>query len=333
MVENNMGRVLVTGGAGFIGSHVVEKLLSEGSSVLVIDNLGTGRESNISHLRSNPDFHFSECEVQSPKAASELLSFEPQVVIHLAAQMNVRRSVEDPVFDAQQNILGTINLLEASMRAKVEKFVFSSTGGAIYGEQECFPADEEHKTTPECPYGISKRAAELYIEHYAKKGTCKSYSLRFGNVYGPRQNPHGEAGVVSIFIDQILSQKPLTVNGDGSQTRDFIFVADIVDAICKVIDDSSTVGSGSLYEVFNLGTGIESSVKDIVETLGAVVKNKYDNFTLEAIYRPQPAGEQMRSLLDAGKFRDRFGWKPRISLEQGMYMTFESTLELPQGQQ
>jgi UDP-glucose 4-epimerase len=332
-MELNMVRVLVTGGAGFIGSHVVEKLLSEGNSVLVIDNLSTGRESNISHLRTNLNFHFCQCEVQSPKAVTELLSFEPQVVIHLAAQMNVRRSVEDPLYDAQQNILGTINLLEASTKAKVDKFIFSSTGGAIYGEQEYFPADEEHKTTPECPYGVSKRAAELYIEHYAKKSNCKSYSLRFGNVYGPRQNPHGEAGVVSIFIDQILSQKPLTVNGDGSQTRDFIYVADIVDAICKVINDRSMVANTSCYEVFNLGTGIESSVKDIVEALRTVVKNKYDNLMLEAAYRPQPEGEQMRSLLDAVKFINRFDWKPCVSLEQGMSMTFESTLELPQGHQ
>ncbi len=322
-----MSKAVVTGGAGFIGSHVVDRLLAEGFEVLVIDNLSTGREENLSAHKANKNIRFIKTDIQSSEAYRELVSFKPVSVIHLAAQMNVRRSVQEPVYDAEQNILGTINLLGASEEAGIAKFIFSSTGGAIYGEQEYFPADEAHVTRPECPYGLSKRAAELYIEYYARKNKVPSYSLRFGNVYGPRQNPHGEAGVVSIFIEQLLKGKPLTVNGDGSQTRDFIYVSDIVDAIFTIVNDKNSADSMANYQVFNLGTGIESSVTTIVKNLNDICKEELSEPSIEVTYRPQPAGEQMRSLLSAASFSAKFDWTPGISLPEGLRKAFLDTKE------
>jgi UDP-glucose 4-epimerase len=320
-----MSKIALTGGAGFIGSHVADRILSQGHELLVIDNLSTGREENLASHKDNSSLHFLKSDIQSSRVRDEIRSFCPDVMVHLAAQMNVRKSVAEPVYDAEQNILGTINLLQASEEVSLKKFVFSSTGGAIYGEQDSFPADESHGTRPECPYGLSKRAAELYIEYYARKCVMPSYSLRFGNVYGPRQNPHGEAGVVSIFIEQLLAGKPLTVNGDGSQTRDFIYVRDIVDAVFAIIDHPQSAQSEQLYQVFNLGTGIESSVTDIVAILFKITGDLLPDMTPEVTYRPQPEGEQMRSLLDASLFSRAFNWTPGVTLTEGLHRTFEET--------
>jgi UDP-glucose 4-epimerase len=211
--------------------------------------------------------------------------------------------------------------LQAADLAGVKKFIFSSTGGAIYGEQEYFPADETHITRPECPYGLSKRSAELYIEYFSRKNGMPSFSLRFGNVYGPRQNPHGEAGVVSIFVEQIFESKPLTVNGDGNQTRDFIFVQDIVNAIKLILNENSNSGN-TIYQVFNLGTGVESSVRDIINSLSDICKNETPKMSFDISYRPQPEGEQMRSLLDASLFSKNYDWSPKINLKDGLAQTF-----------
>jgi UDP-glucose 4-epimerase len=323
-----MAKVAVTGGGGFIGSHVVDRMLSEGNEVLVIDNFSTGREKNLSAHKNNTSMHLLRSDIQSQEVRNEIISFRPDSLVHLAAQMNVRKSVADPVYDAEQNILGTINLLQASEEAGLKHFIFSSTGGAIYGEQEYFPADEAHVTRPECPYGLSKRAAELYIEYYSRRCTVPSYSLRFGNVYGPRQNPHGEAGVVSIFIEQLLEGKPLTVNGDGSQTRDFIYVSDIVDAVFAILNSDQMMQDDRMYRVFNLGTGIESSVTCIVDILRETSRELLPETEPEVTYRPQPQGEQMRSLLDATSFSQKFGWSPNINLSEGLRRTFTETKKL-----
>lgn len=318
-----MSKIVITGGAGFIGSHVVDRLLLDGHEVLAIDNFSTGREENVIHHADQNRFHLLNADIKSPEAKREIAAFSPASIVHLAAQMNVRRSVEDPSYDAEQNILGTINLLAAAEESSVQKFIFSSTGGAIYGEQNSFPADEGHITRPECPYGVSKRAAELYIDYFSKKNHMHAISLRFGNVYGPRQNPHGEAGVVSIFVEQLLKGKALTINGSGVQTRDFIYVGDIVDAIKTLL--AVTELKNDLYKVFNLGTGIESSVSTIADSLTTICKEQFPDMNPEVIYRPQPEGEQMRSLLDASAFSKEFGWKPEVTLREGLQKTFEQT--------
>lgn len=328
-----MPRIIVTGGAGFIGSHLVERLLECDHEVLVIDNLVTGRESNLRKAREFGSFHYVNADICSEIAFNTIVEFKPVIIVHLAGQMNVRKSVEDPLNDARQNIFGTLNILKAAERIGVEKFIFSSTGGAIYGEQEFFPADESHAVRPECPYGISKRAVELYLEYYAKRG-LDAISLRFGNVYGNRQNPEGEAGVISIFIEQIVAGLPLTINGDGNQTRDFIFVGDIVQAITLVIDsalgDKKSISSNeehAEHKTYNLGTGVEVSVNDIAEMLKSICNSQETPFEFSLSYRPQAKGEQIRSLLDAGLFRNEYNWEPLISVSQGLQLTFMEILK------
>ncbi|HMO17060.1 MAG TPA: GDP-mannose 4,6-dehydratase [Oligoflexia bacterium] len=312
-----MKRILITGAAGFIGSHLAGALLDSGYELLAVDNLSTGSIKNIKEFSDNSRFHFLEADVQSEKLASELSLYQPEQVVHLAGQMNVRKSVEDPLFDALQNIMATLFLLEKCDRVNCRRFVFSSTGGAIYGEQEVFPAAENHKVMPECPYGVSKRCAELYLEYYATKKDFGITSLRFGNVYGPRQNPKGEAGVVSIFISQLNSGLSLSINGDGTQTRDFIYVSDIVRAI-ELVLNSGQDG----YRCFNLGTGIETSVISIAEHLRDIAVESDSSRKVYFDYRPKASGEQIRSLLDAGSFSKEFKWKPLVSLRDGLIRTF-----------
>ncbi len=300
-------RVLVTGGAGFIGSHVAGGYRREGHDVVVVDDLSSGHPGNLP-----PDIPLVVADVTDRDEMGRLFGdFKPQVVNHHAAQINVRRSVDDPVFDARVNILGIINLAELAMRHGAAHFVFASSGGAIYGEQETYPAAEDHPRRPVSPYGVSKLAGEEYLGYYRGSRGLSSVILRYANVYGPRQDPHGEAGVVAIFLTAMLSGATPVINGDGNQTRDYVYVDDVVRANMAV---SRPELSG---EVFNVGTGLETSVNDIFRAArslaGAVVPEKHG---------PPRKGEQRRSVIDCRRISAATGWKPETSLEEGMSRTF-----------
>lgn len=314
-------KAIVTGGAGFIGSHVVAGLQRCGVDVLVLDNLRTGRSDVLQQLGSPA---FVNVDINSEAISSIIADAKPDVIFHLAAQINVRSSVEDPVFDAQQNVLGTTRLLEAASKASCRQFVFASTGGAIYGEQDHFPADESHPIKPKCQYGVSKRAAEQYLEFYGRNTDMQTTSLRFANVYGPRQNPKGEAGVVAIFTDRLLARKPLRVNGDGGQTRDFVYVADVAEAMLRVGQLQHAEG----YDVFNVGRGIECSVNQIIDELRTVwqaLEQDPEAFVVE--HGEAMPGEQRRSVITSQKLQAALGdWKPAVTLPEGLLQTVKSFL-------
>lgn len=321
-------KVVVTGGAGFIGSHVVEAMLSRGAEVLVMDNLVTGTLDNLPK-KNNTSLHFENVSVVSLRAKECIIQFQPDVLIHLAAQMNVRKSVEDPIYDAEQNIMGMINMLEALRETSCSRLVFSSTGGAIYGEQDYFPADESHPIAPECPYGLSKRCAEMYIEYYlhrifSEKKEFQATSLRFGNVYGPRQNPKGEAGVVAIFSKRAIEGNDLIINGDGEQTRDFIYVGDVVSAVCAVIE--APYAKSDVLGVYNLGTEIETSVNNIAKELQQISHSHNPSLQIKIIHGPEAPGEQKRSVLTANAFKKKFAWAPVVDIREGLRNTFDSFL-------
>lgn len=321
-----MKRAIVTGGAGFIGSHIVDRLAKEGYSLLVIDDLSSGSEANLVGAKQIASVEFVKADISSEAAAKAVEAFKPKFVLHHAAQMNVRRSVSEPVFDADKNVLGTVNMLEAAAKAGVEHFIFSSTGGAIYGEQESFPATEDHRLMPESQYGVSKHCAELYLEYYSRKFPMQITVLRYGNVYGPRQNPKGEAGVVAIFTQNILAGKPLKVNGDGKQTRDFVYVGDVVEANTAAMASSWK----KPFEIYNVGLGQETSVLDIV----GAMQNAWTGLAaglgkpaqVEVVHGPDLAGEQKRSVIDPKKITTKLGWKPTVNLQNGIRMTIESFL-------
>ena len=301
-----MSKIIVTGGAGFIGSHIADRYIREGHEVIVIDDLSTGREENV-----NPGARFYHVDIRDKEIEAIFRKERPEIVNHHAAQMDVRRSTENPVFDAEVNILGTINLLENSVKNGLKRFIFASSGGAIYGEQKDFPAGEEHPNFPLSPYGVSKLAGEKYLHYYRENFGLKYTSLRYSNVYGPRQNPEGEAGVVAIFIGRIIKNKEPVINGDGEQTRDYVYVDDVVHAnIRATIRDSD----GFL----NIGTGIETSVntllKKLIEVTGTGIKG---------MHGPPKKGEQRRSVIDCGRAKSLLGWEPEISLEKGLSKTVD----------
>lgn len=309
-----MARILVTGGAGFIGSHVVDALIAEGHQTLVVDDLSSGSKNNL-----NSASEFEEVCLTSPALIKVISTFKPETVFHFAAQMNVRASVSDPSFDSRVNVSGLVNLIAGSCEAGAQKLIFASTGGAIYGEQVSFPADESHQILPESPYGISKRCGELYLDYFARKQGVSATSMRFGNVYGPRQNSKGEAGVVAIFCDRILAGEKLKVNGDGHQTRDYVFVGDVVSACIKVFQSLS----GS--QVYNVGTGKETSVLDIVSSLKLAAESQNIAFT-GVEHGPALPGEQRRSVISAAKLESEFNWKPTVALKEGISRTLVSFL-------
>jgi len=318
-------KVVVTGGAGFIGSHVVEALLRKEADVLVVDDLSTGRKDNLeSANREFPkSLQISELDITASETRARIKAFAPNLIVHLAAQMNVRRSVSEPQFDAEKNVLGTVNILEAAREGGCHSFVFASTGGAIYGEQEYFPADEAHPVLPECPYGISKRAGEMYLEYYARAYKMQTRSLRFANVYGPRQNPKGEAGVVAIFSEKLLDGAELTVNGDGGQTRDFVFVSDVVDAVMLAASDSMAHRGGK-YNVYNVGWGEENSVNDLVSVMRQAWGDISESAFPKVSHGPGLAGEQRRSVISSAKISAELGWKPKVSFREGLRTTIQS---------
>ncbi len=299
-------KILVTGGAGFIGSHVVDGYVAAGHDVLVVDSLCTGKRENL-----NPKARFHQLDILEPKTAELLRDERPDVLNHHAAQMDVRRSVADPLFDARTNVLGTIALLEAARQAGVKKVLFVSSGGAVYGEQETFPAPETHPTWPVSPYGVSKRSGELYCHFYLAEYRMPFVAFRYANVYGPRQDPHGEAGVVAIFSGKMLRGEPITVNGDGKQTRDYVFVGDVARMSVLALQREAT---GPV----NIGTGVETDVNQLAGTLLDVSGSRS-----EVRHGPAKSGEQRRSVVDVRRAADVFGWRPEVSLRDGLARTVE----------
>ncbi len=299
-------KILVTGGAGFIASHITDAFIKSGHEVFVLDNLLTGFERNI-----NPKAKFIKadiCDLELDKLF-ELEKFD--VVNHHAAQMDVRRSVADPAFDANTNILGTINLLQNCVKTGVKKFMFASTGGAVYGEQNYFPADENHPTSPLSPYGISKLTVEKYLYFYHIQYKLNYSILRYANIYGPRQNSAGEAGVVAIFTNKLLKKEQPIINGTGMQTRDYVYVGDVVKANLLAFDDKSN-------DIYNVGTGKETNVNEIFNLLNNIIGNGQNEK-----HGPAAPGEQMRSVITSEKLFKKFGWKPSTTLEEGLHETVE----------
>jgi UDP-glucose 4-epimerase len=296
--------VCVTGGAGFIGSHVANALLAQGHRVLIVDDLSSGRKENIP---AAAEFH--QLDIRSPEAASLVRDSGVEVLVHHAAQMDVRRSVADPVHDASVNVVGTLNLLEAGRRGSLKQVVFASTGGAMYGEQERFPADEEHPARPLSPYGVAKLSVERYLYFYQVEYGIDAVALRYANVYGPRQNPHGEAGVVAIFLDRLLSAKEALINGDGLQTRDYVFVEDIV------ADNLAVLGRPG-FSIYNVGTGRETTVVDLYRILADAV-----GVARPASHGPAKAGEQRRSVITSDLLAMDLGLRPGVRLEEGLRRT------------
>lgn len=299
-------KVLVTGGAGFIGSHLVDRLVQEGNQVIVMDNLSTGKRQQV-----NKKATFYKMDIRNERIERVFRNERPLILVHLAAQMNVRYSTENPSFDADVNILGTLNLLEHAVKNGVRKVSFASSGGAIYGEQEVFPAPESHRTDPLSPYGISKLAGEKYLAYYEKEMGLRSVSLRFANVYGPRQEPEGEAGVVAIFSKLMLDGGQPIVNGTGKQTRDFIYVDDVVESIMTTLGED-------IQGAYNVGTGQESTVNECY----AIIKT-LTNSSCKELFGAAKKGEQFRSVLDIRKLQEQFGWEPQISLSDGLKSTVE----------
>lgn len=299
-------KVLVTGGAGFIGSHLVDRLIQEGHEVIVVDNLATGKRRNI-----NKAAQFYKVDIQSWRLERVFRNERPNIVMHLAAQMNVRKSVEDPVFDAQVNILGTLNVLQQAVKHGVRKVVFSSSGGAIYGEQEVYPAPESHVTNPLSPYGLSKLCGEQYLSYFQRVSGLQVVSLRYANVYGPRQDPEGEAGVVAIFIQKMLNNEQAVINGNGRQTRDFVFVDDVVEANLAMMGQE-TLGT------YNVGTGVETSINDLFRILV-----QHTGSTCKEVHGPSKRGEQLRSVVDNTKLRHELSWEPKTNLSEGLKKTVD----------
>lgn len=298
-------KILVTGGAGFIGSSIVDRLIADGHEAVVVDDLSTGCAA---HLPEKAALY--RTDVRDVQALDEVLERErPHVVSHHAAQVSVRQSVVDPVHDASVNLVGLLNLLQACRRHGVERFVFASSGGAIYGEQESFPAAETHPLQPVSPYGVAKLASEHYLRCFHLTHGLPFVALRYANVYGPRQSARGEAGVVALFADRLLRGEPVRINGDGSQTRDFIYVDDVVDANVLAMQPGC-------QGIFNVGTGIETSVNDIFAHLQRLTGNFAD-----PAYAPAKAGEQRRSSLNASEIARQLGWRPRTALVEGLTRT------------
>jgi UDP-glucose 4-epimerase len=304
--EGGSMKVLVTGGAGFIGSHLVDRLVQEGHEVIIVDNLVTGKRRNI-----NRAARFYKQDIQSWRLERVFRNERPNVVMHLAAQMDVRKSVEDPMFDAQVNILGTLNVLQQAVKHGVRKVIFSSSGGAIYGEQEMYPAAESHVTKPLSPYGLSKLCGEQYLSYYQRSSGLQVVSLRYANVYGPRQDPEGEAGVVAIFIQKMLNNEQAVINGNGRQTRDFVFVEDVVEANLAVMGQE-TQGT------YNVGTGVETSINDLFRILV-----QHTGSTSKEVHGPAKKGEQARSVIDNTRLRHELSWEPKGELSEGLKKTVE----------
>lgn len=309
-------KALVTGGAGFIGSNLVDALLARGDKVCVIDNLSTGRRENLSGALARGARLIEGDITDADVVEATVVECAPDVIFHLAAQIDVRRSVADPAGDARVNIEGTINLLAAAAAHGRPRFVYSSTGGAAYGECDELPTAEDHAVNPEAPYGQAKVAAEGYCALFGRMHGLSTIALRYGNVYGPRQDPLGEAGVVAIFCGRLLAGERPTVYGDGRQTRDYVYVNDIVAANLAA---AASVAEGS----YNIGAGVETSVLDLIDELAPHAA--HDGYNFSPTFAPERAGELRRSALDASRARESLGWQPSVGLAEGLALTLEAT--------
>ena len=315
-------RVLVTGGAGFIGSALVDQLVRSGDQVLVIDNLSTGSEKNLEDAKnaSAEDLVVENCDIRNPETTKLIADYKPSVIFHLAAQVDVRASVEDPLTDMETNLVGLIRVLEGGRSAKTRKIIFASSGGTIYGEPEAkqLPLNEDTPWSPLSPYGVSKLAGGLYINTYSSLHGLEGTTLALANVYGPRQDPHGEAGVVAIFAGKLLEGEPCTIYGTGTQTRDFVYVEDVASAFMASIEK----GDGKLL---NIGTGTETSIQHLYKEMALAVG--IDSAPERGTER---SGEIERSSLDPSLAEKILGWKPKTSLRDGIHSTlkwFESKKE------
>ncbi|MDA2921972.1 NAD-dependent epimerase/dehydratase family protein [Patescibacteria group bacterium AH-259-L07] len=300
-------RILVTGGAGFIGSHLVDVLIKNKHKVCIIDNLSTGLKENV-----NQKATFYNLDIRDKKILEIFKKEKPEVIFHVAAQINLKKSIEDPFLDADINILGSLNLLECCKKYGVKKFIFSSSGGAIYGEAKIIPTPEEHPTHPTSPYGLTKLAIEKYLDIYHQQHGLNFIALRYANVYGPRQNINPEVGgVIAIFVQNLLENKPCIINGDGTQTCDYVYIDDVVNANLSALK-SNAVG------VYNVGTGIETSVNQIFKSIIMFLK-----LSPKKMYGPPIKGEVQKSALDWKKIRKELRWRPKIDLDKGLKLTVD----------
>ncbi|WP_156296697.1 NAD-dependent epimerase/dehydratase family protein [Mycobacterium paragordonae] len=305
-------RALVTGAAGFIGSTLVDRLLADGHTVVGLDNFATGRATNLEHLADNPEHAFVEADIVTSDLDDILGEHKPEVVFHLAAQIDVRHSVANPQFDASVNVIGTIRLAEAAQRAGVRKVVHTSSGGSIYGVPPQYPTPETVPTDPFSPYAAGKVSGEIYLNTFRHLYDLDCSHIAPANVYGPRQDPHGEAGVVAIFAQALLEGRPTKVFGDGSNTRDYVFVDDVVDAFVKASGDA---GGG---QRFNVGTGVETSDRQLHTAVAAAVGGPDD-----PEFHPPRLGDLKRSCLDIGLAAEVLGWRPQVQLDEGVRRTVE----------
>ncbi|NQV13058.1 MAG: SDR family oxidoreductase [Parcubacteria group bacterium] len=299
-------KVIVTGGAGFIGSHIVDNLIAKDYQVVVIDNLVTGKKENL-----NPAAKFYQEDIRKKEAVAKIFAAEkPDLVCHQAAHASVIKSTEDPQYDAEVNILGSLNVLQACLQTKIKKVVFASTGGALYGDTDERPTPETHTTKPISPYGVAKLSIEQYLHYFHQIHKLPYVVLRYANVYGPRQDPHGEAGVVAIFSQKMIADEQPVINGDGKQTRDYVYVKDVVEANAKALEsdlDNTT---------FNIGTGQETSVNELFVELAKAAGKQ-----VEEKHGPAKPGEQKTSALDCQKIKQQLNWQPTVDLAEGLRET------------
>ena len=299
-------KVLITGGAGFIGSNVADGLLEKNYKVVIVDDLSNGKKENIPK-----EAVFYKCDIRDKKLYGILKAEKPDIVIHNAAQLSVRVSVENPLMDADINIMGGLNVVNACHTCNINKIIFASSGGTVYGEQKYFPADEKHPTYPISPYGVAKLTTENYLYYFYKAYGLKYISLRYANIYGPRQDPYGEAGVVAIFSNKILKGENPTINGDGLQTRDYVYVGDVVGINLRAIDSSFT-------GLLNVGTGKETTVVELFN----ILKKVSGKDSIEEVHGPAKEGEQKRSQLSCEMAKKVLGWQPKVSIEEGLKLTY-----------
>ena len=299
-------KVLITGGAGFIGSNIADKLINDGMEVVTIDDLSNGKIENV-----NKKAKFYKFDIRRKNLIDIFKKEMPDIVIHNAAQLSVRISVEDPLFDAEVNVIGGLNVFNSSKITGVKKVIFASSGGTVYGEQECFPADESHPLNPISPYGVAKLSSEKYLNYFYENYGMKYIALRYANIYGPRQDPYGEAGVVAIFSSKILKGENPIVNGDGNQTRDYVFIGDVVEVNIKAIN-CDFIGC------INIGTGVETTVNELFN----ILKNISGNENIRQMHGPSKSGEQLRSVLSFQMAKKILGWEPKVLLEEGLKITY-----------
>lgn len=306
-----MTRAMITGGAGFVGSHLADRLVDDGHEVLAVDDLSKGKVSRLSEARRRGSVNFHQVDIRSEEFVDVTVKFRPEVIYHLAAQASVSNSVKNPMNDADVNVLGTLNVLEAARRCDTERVVFTSTGGAVYGSKVQLPAKESYAKNPDSPYGISKKVVEDYFRFYRNEYEVDFAIIGPSNIYGPRQDPFGEAGVVAIFSRSCLDRRPPTIFGTGEDTRDYIYVEDLVDAVVRA-------GSEGGGKFFNIGTGVETSTNAVYETIA-----KHAAFGGGAEYGPPRPGDIPRSVLDWSLAKKHLGWEPYTTFDEGIRRTVE----------